>query len=193
MPSHNGHMPSGPSTSDFPPLLRNGTQAIPMQSERAKMNPSGTVWNGAAVKALSHSANGSIGPSCPASPRTSTMAPMPPRTPISAHPISHPVSITPLLQSPSNDFDPDFPRRMPTGRSTGTLYDPSAPRPDSRADSINRVKLASTNVMTPEDVIEAKLAALSVSVGVSIGPPAAKSAPSAPGPAPSYAKIVRRD
>lgn len=44
--------------------------------------------------------------------------------------------------------------------------------------------------MSPEDLIEAKLQALSVSTGVSIGPPPVRSAG---GPPPSYAKIVRRD
>jgi hypothetical protein len=242
MPLQRGAMISGPSTTDFPPLLRNGTQAEPMQQERAKMRP-GTVWNGAAVKALAHGSvvPGPVGTSAPVSPGVPMTSPAPTRTP---NPILQPQagapsaivsSVAPSTSGPVSEYDPDFPRRMP-GRSTGTLFDPSAPRPISRPESVNRNKVANglvgspatsgvsavpavvgagtsgasgssgssglgglsgltatTSGMTPEDVIEAKLAAISVSVGVSIGPPAAKSAPAAPGPAPSYAKIVRRD
>lgn len=44
--------------------------------------------------------------------------------------------------------------------------------------------------MSPEDIIEAKLQALSFSTGMAIGPPPVRAAP---GSGPSYAKVVRRD
>lgn len=43
-------------------------------------------------------------------------------------------------------------------------------------------------LLSPEEVIEAKLAAVSLSAGVSIGPPPSKQPQTA-----SYAKIVQRD
>ena len=82
------------------------------------------------------------------------------------------------------------------------LYDPSVPAisaqnvlgPSSRS---NTTALAGEHEaaggdgekdgVSPQDVIEAKLAALSVSAGISIGPPPVKAQ------APSYAKIVRRE
>lgn len=45
-----------------------------------------------------------------------------------------------------------------------------------------------TSAMSPEEIIEAKLQALSFSTGVEIGPPRAKGIVGA-----SYAKAVRRD
>ena len=153
-----------------------------MQAERATMRAPGTVWNGAVVKSLSspqspHQPNaGNFGPAVhqlPASPRPGVavdFAPVPSHNPVSP---------------PENgQTDPDFPRRVPSTRVAPTLYDPAAPppipaaptsRPDSAAPSIS-----------PEDAIEARLAALSVTSGISIGPAPAKSPP-------SYAKIVRRE
>ena len=157
-----------PNAFDFPPLLRNGTNAEPMQVERAKMRPSqGNVWNGAAARVIQHPTR-----------------PFPGQPPVAS----------PTQTAPSgSDHDPDFPRRVPSNRPPGVLYDPSGnkagpPRPDS---TVSANQPASSTVhsenqeMSVEDAIEAKLAALSVASGIAIGPP--------PNKAPSYAKIVRRD
>jgi hypothetical protein len=90
--------------------------------------------------------------------------------------------------------DPDFPRRAPSMNSSQTLYDPSAPTPSSRPESTKTVPIevigeTTTPGMIPQDIIEAKLAEVSLREGVEIGPPPSKTY----GPAPSYAKIVRRD
>jgi hypothetical protein len=95
----------------------------------------------------------------------------------------------------SNSEMDDFPRRPPPINSTQTLYNPSAPTP-SRPQSTKPPLPAKINVneedmvpgRIPEDVIEAKLAAISLKEGVTIGPP-----PSKAGKVASYAKIVRRD
>ena len=53
IPMPGGLAPSTPNVSDFPPLLRHGTNAEPMQVERVKTRaPSGTVWNGAGGQAI---------------------------------------------------------------------------------------------------------------------------------------------
>jgi hypothetical protein len=92
--------------------------------------------------------------------------------------------------------DPDFPRRVTTTKTAASLYDPSAgsasARPTSAVESIptsaRAVSAAAVNVdgLSPEEAIEAKLAALSVSAGIAIGPAPNKQVA-------SYAKIVRRD
>lgn len=184
MPLQVSQIPA-PSTTDFPPLLRIGTNAEPMQVERAKARQNGTVWNGTAVKALQQNpiilqANGGD-----PSPRPVTIIPPPSRSPAPMPAMDPPTGAT--------EADPDFPRRVPSIRNAGSLYDPSAPRPNSRASSSGHRQRAAasspTISQTADDIIEAKLAAVSLSAGVIIGPPATKAAPGAP----SYAKIVRRD
>ncbi|KAK4686727.1 hypothetical protein P7C73_g3394, partial [Tremellales sp. Uapishka_1] len=97
---------------------------------------------------------------------------------------SQPISPAPAPLQPSSrqhnmETDPDFPRRVPSTRSAPVLFDPvSARTVQSQPQPLKQ--------MLPEDIIEAKLAAVSVSVGVSIGPPPGRGAP-------SYAKIVRRE
>ncbi|KAE8537933.1 hypothetical protein D1P53_005995 [Cryptococcus gattii VGV] len=127
-----------------------------------------------------------------------------------------------------NNDDPDFPRRAPS-KSAATLYDPSAPRssipqsaPGAGASQGSRPSSPSLNhggggdaaaavfkgdtdrgqdLLSPEEVIEAKLAAVSLSAGVSIGPPPTKYPQPHQQPQPaqtaqtaaSYAKIVQRD
>ncbi|WVF71517.1 hypothetical protein IAT40_006324 [Kwoniella sp. CBS 6097] len=227
LPGQTSQLPSGPSAAEFPPLLRQGqgTNAEPMQVERAKMKATnGNVWNGAAVKTIQH--NAQIHPS-PASPRMAII-PGPSRTPGPGPPtVSTPVSQSQQYQH--IDGDPDFPRRVPA-KTAPTLYDPSASRStgtsasitssippsvvsinDSRPSSANTnrerdraqdrdrdrdragtaspmgVFQAVSTDMSAEDIIEAKLAAVSLNAGVSIGPPPSRQ------PGASYAKIVRRD
>lgn len=188
VPYHPSPMPNqaqvpAPSTTDFPPLLRNGTNAEPMQVERAKARPNGTVWNGTAVKALQQAQMASPADVIPSPPRPTVIAPLPSRTP-------NPPTVVDVLNA--QESDPDFPRRNTFNRTVPALYDPSASRPISRASSVTRQRPGTPSVsaeMNGDDIIEAKLAAVSLSAGISIGPPPAKSALGAP----SYAKIVRRD
>ncbi|OCF40324.1 hypothetical protein I317_05891 [Kwoniella heveanensis CBS 569] len=222
LPSQGSQTPSGPSAAEFPPLLRQGqgTNAEPMQVERAKMKATnGTVWNGAAVKTIQH--NSQVHPS-PASPRIAII-PGPPRTPGPGSVQSAIVPLAPQAQYQVQvDIDPDFPRRVPA-KTAPTLYDPSGPRStgaitasaassispsvpslnNSRPSSVNTngdraaydqaragtasPALAVSTDMSAEDIIEAKLAAVSINAGVSIGPPPSRQAGA------SYAKIVRRD
>ena len=159
------------NVAEFPPLHRNGTNAEPMQVERVKMRPpSMNVWNGAASRVIQ--------------PQPMSSA----HSPISFEP---PPGSYPVRPSP-RETDPDFPRRAVVGRPSGTLFDPSSVSPKhSPASAVSIVDSSVTAVsigedeMSVEDAIEAKLAALSVSSGIAIGPP--------PNKAPSYAKIVRRD
>lgn len=166
-----GSMHPTTNVAEFPPLLRNGTNAEPMQVERAKMRPPNmNVWNGAVS-------------------RVAQTRPMQvPRSPVNFETPSSPYSVKSLQR----ETDPDFPRRAPIGRPTGTLFDPSSssPKPSSASavsvpDSSMTAASVGEGEMSVEDAIEAKLAALSVSSGIDIGPPPIK--------APSYAKIVRRD
>ncbi|ODN94241.1 hypothetical protein L198_05096 [Cryptococcus wingfieldii CBS 7118] len=179
----------GPSAAEFPPLLRSGTAAEPMQVERAKMRPmtTPTVWGAGATA-------GGIG-----SPQ---MAPhVPSHVAILSAPRAQ--SQPPLhhhAPPAAKEEDPDFPRRVPA-KAAPTLYDPSAPSGSlisggSRPPSVNANprtptssrSMASGGGLSPEEVIEAKLAAVSISAGVSIGPP-----PSRQNQAASYAKIARRE
>jgi hypothetical protein len=164
-----GQMHPVTNVAEFPPLHRNGTNAEPMQVERAKMRPSNVnVWNGAASRAIQ-------------------TRPMPSSQSPDASEAPHTLSPAKTLHK---ETDPDFPRRAPVGRPSGTLFDPSSPR-NTPASAISNPDPSVTAVpigedeMSAEDAIEAKLAALSVSSGIAIGPP--------PNKAPSYAKIVRRD
>lgn len=187
----------GPNTAEFPPLLRSSTAAEPMQVERAKMRPmnGGGVWNGAAPSASMSNPllPGQVVPSAE------------PRVSILPCPRAHSDTQIPQCQPPqSNNDDPDFPRRAPC-KTAPTLYDPSAPRlavsqpvsQGSRPSSpgVNQDDTAfageadrGQGLLSPEEVIEAKLAAVSLSAGVSIGPPPSKQPQTA-----SYAKIVQRD
>ncbi|WVQ72473.1 hypothetical protein IAR50_002026 [Cryptococcus sp. DSM 104548] len=183
-----------PSAAEFPPLLRSGTAAEPMQVERAKMRPmtTPTVW-GAGVAAGAR-ASPQIPPHVP-----NHVAILHAPRAHSQPPLHHPAHAT-----AKKEEDPDFPRRVPA-KAVPTLYDPSAPRSiatpsldssGSRPPSVNANprtptasrSMASGGEMSPEEVIEAKLAAVSISAGVSIGPP-----PSRQTQAASYAKIARRE
>ena len=88
----------------------------------------------------------------------------------------------------------DFPRR-PTPSGPQALYNPSAPAPSLSRPQSTKPVLVVTMVeemipgRIPSEVIEAKLAAISLKEGVVIGPPVAK----VNGRPASYAKIVRRD
>lgn len=105
------------------------------------------------------------------------------------------------VDTPSpQDADPDFPRRNTGAKAPGALYDPKQPtastisRPESSA-SVRTGASVVPPVLDGEadnaisrsavDVIEAKLAALSVTAGIDIGPP--------PKGSPSYAKVLRRE
>jgi hypothetical protein len=74
--------------------------------------------------------------------------------------------------------DEDFPRRPP---NSSQLYNPN-PIPPITKPAIEEMIPGKI----PAEVIEAKLAAISIKEGVTIGPPANKKVA-------SYAKIVRRD
>ena len=178
IPYHPAPMPTmgsghpGTNVAEFPPLLRNGTNAEPMQVERAKMRPPNmNAWNGVASRVNQ------------SRPIQQGQSPVDTESQAQTYPTGA-VS--------SRETDPDFPRRVPAGRPTGTLFDPSSSSPKcSPASAVSMPDSSVTAVslgegeMSVEDAIEAKLAALSVSSGIAIGPPPTK--------APSYAKIVRRD
>ncbi|OXH40208.1 hypothetical protein J005_00354 [Cryptococcus neoformans] len=199
--AHRQAVALGPNTAEFPPLLRSGTAAEPMQVERAKIRPmnGGGVWNGATPSASMS------GPLLPGQVVPSAE----PRVSILPGPRAHSDTQIPQCQPQSNNDDPDFPRRAPS-KTVPTLFDPSAPRlaaisqPASQGSrpsspSVNQDDPAFSGdtdpdpdrgqgLLSPEEVIEAKLAAVSLSAGVSIGPPPSKQPQTA-----SYAKIVQRD
>jgi hypothetical protein len=79
-------------------------------------------------------------------------------------------------ESKSKSADEDFPRRPP---NSSQLYNPNPIPPITKPEEMIPGKI-------PAEVIEAKLAAISIKEGVTIGPPANKKVA-------SYAKIVRRD
>lgn len=207
---------ASPSAADFPPLHRGATAAEPMQLERARARPAPheTVWKGAGGKALSQngvSPQATVHQQLPPPSQHHSAQPVRPAVAPSAlqsrpAPVAISTTTRPSTTEVPEQQDPDFPRRPPAGKSAGQLYDPSAPRSSSRigAPAIppsNSGAVASAPGaaaahsavghagMTPEDIIEAKLQAVSISMGVAIGPPAQKNANGAP----SYAKIVRRD
>lgn len=183
-----------PDAQEFPPLHPNrqgGTHAEPMHADKGRYNKQhGTVWNGSGGKTLAQTngnggTNGAhsrqpslpgheVGPSIPTS-----------RTPVSAvrrEPDQHK---TPAASSRTEDGDPDFPRRQ-GGRGPGVLFDPAAPVPTATLASV--APSDGRGSPSPEEIIEAKLAAISLNSGVSIGPAPLKAQQAAP----SYAKIVRR-
>jgi hypothetical protein len=86
----------------------------------------------------------------------------------------------------------DFPRRPPPS-APQALYNPSAPS-QSRPQSTKPLAIEDMILVPgkiPSEVIEAKLAAISLKEGVVIGPPVSKV--NGNGKPASYAKIVRRD
>lgn len=168
IPPYSSQMPNGPNVSDFPPL-RNGTLAQPMQMERAKMRPNANIWNGVASKTLQNGQNIGPRPQTPVTdPSTAPRSPAP-------LPIQAPQIQAPFIQNNSNgttETDPDFPRRVPSSRAQPplTLYEPS-----SRAPSDGRTScIPPATEMSAADVIEARLAAISLNTGISIGPPPAR-------------------
>ncbi|EIW70369.1 hypothetical protein TREMEDRAFT_73438 [Tremella mesenterica DSM 1558] len=200
-------IPNGASSqTDFPPLSgplgRNGTNAEPMQVERAKIRAGQNAWNGNSGRPTQSSSPLS-------SPKIQTATLSRPRTPapstiIQTTPVvsvmSHPSQAAQLTSSTSHltavvppqviisSEDPDFPRRIPSARPAAVLFDPSAP-PQPRPTP------AVAPVVAGETEIEAKLREVSISANVVIGPPkvhmaaAVSSAPTGP----SYARVVRRE
>lgn len=209
----NGQSP-GQSPADFPPLRQGGgTQAEPMQIERAKTRPvngNGNAWNGVKLSVTSPISDHAVisprmsisapvpvptvpGPSTPTIPKETlaaitspvdTNTPQAPTIPSAQatvkEPKSKPIVATPAIANgdKSRNGDEDFPRRPP---NSSQLYNPNVQSP---------VKPTMVEEMVPgkipAEVIEAKLAAISIKEGVTIGPPANKKVA-------SYAKIVRRD
>lgn len=117
-----------PSTSDFPPLHRGAAvvAAEPMQIEKVKMRPpSGTVWNGTAARGIQpgHAQPGHAPNNDAMTPQQLSPVTAPPSVSILLNPNQQPMPVQTL---PPIDFDPDFPRRIPSSR-TPSLYDPSAP------------------------------------------------------------------
>lgn len=149
--------------------------------EKARTRPAnGTVWTSPAAA-----------PS-PVSPRSNMMrTPGPlvpsPKTPAGSSLITPSTGDTPDISGGSDDLE--FPGRGPSLSSSQTLFDPSAPiavQPEPAPPSVAAID---ETAMSPEEVIEAKLAAISLREGVTIGPPP----PKQNGAAPSYARIVKRD
>lgn len=201
-----------------------GTHAEPMQVERAKTRPSGSsAWNGVGPKPLGQIGIGGTSSSSPAhemsptSPRANmlrTPAPLvpSPKTPMGASALSpnsagltHTGSGDAAHTHAHSDRENDFPRRAPSMNSSQTLFDPSAsvPTPTSATSASRPGSTVPVPVpidessMSPEEIIEAKLAAISLREGVVIGPPPSKENGNGNGtpngPAPSYARIVKRD
>ncbi|WVW83983.1 hypothetical protein I302_106007 [Kwoniella bestiolae CBS 10118] len=186
--------PITPNAAEFPPLLRQdqGTNAEPMQVERAKMKPvgngGGSVWNGTMVKNIHHlhqSPPHLQGNDQQQQQTRMTIVPPPTRTPLPTQ--------QPKQDVPGSGTDPDFPRRLPT-KTQPILYDPSSTSSsgaqDSRPSSVNTHKSSHAQALSPEEIIEAKLAQISINNGIPIG-----SAPTSSrgGDGKSYAKVVRRD
>ena len=216
-PSALPHPTTSANPTDFPPLLRKETNAEPMQVERARVKSGGTVWNGAGAKALQ--TNGAQGYTIPSTPRSQNIAPPPSKTPIPS--VRRPQSPINSSPSVSLESDPDFPRRQPTSVPTpydpsansGKPPPPTVTNLDqTNAASAEKIKAlihsssslidASSDIstsiamlsggVTVDEAIEARLAAVSLSSGISIGPPAVRGS-SSPGIPASYAKIVRKD
>ncbi|WWC89251.1 uncharacterized protein L201_004171 [Kwoniella dendrophila CBS 6074] len=135
-------------------------------------------------------------------------------TPVSAISNSH-HSQSHQNQNQISEIDPDFPRRLPT-KTQPILYDPSMPSSsssssrhnssiasNSRPSSVNTNKsIPNSGIMSAEDIIEAKLAQISINNGIPIGlAPISASSVSVSGSRngngnadnKSYAKVVRRD
>lgn len=180
-----------------------------MQVERTKMRPlNGTTsaWNGVKLGITSPiSDHAVISPrmsiSAPVSAIPSIPGPSTPRESVIAIPSLETSMSTPMqpviLNSVKDTIKPkstngngesdikgstdeDFPRRPP---NSSQLYNPN-PNPPRSTKSPTQDELIPGKI--PVDIIEAKLAAISIKEGVTIGPPVNKKAA-------SYAKIVRRD
>ncbi|OCF74551.1 hypothetical protein I204_04928 [Kwoniella mangroviensis CBS 8886] len=192
--------PITPNAAEFPPLLRQdqGTNAEPMQVERAKIKPpvgtglsGGSVWNGTMVKNIHHHEQQQQPPQA-----RMTIIPPPSSTRIRTPGPVHPHQADGAGVGIGGD--PDFPRRLPT-KNQPVLYDPTLPRQHpnqhSRPSSVNTNKSnTNTNTMSAEEIIEAKLAQISINNGVPIGSaPTASATSSRGGDGKSYAKVVRRD
>ena len=171
-----------------------------MQVERTKMRPlNGTAWNGVKLGITSPiSDHAVISPrmsiSAPVSAVPTVPAPSTPREnditipPIETTPhVSIPISTQNTVKEPKpkstngeskKNADEDFPRRPP---NSAQLYNPNL-TPSVTKPAIEEMIPGKI----PAEVIEAKLAAISIKEGVTIGPPANKKVA-------SYAKIVRRD
>jgi hypothetical protein len=154
-----------------------------MQVERAKAKANGSVWNGPTRPAQNGVANGHA----PISPITAAAQPGIATTTPSAPPPQQLNDALPAL--PDGDHDLMRPATRPE-----QLYDATSAssRPASAA-KVSDPAADPTSGNTGD--IEAKLAAVSLSAGVVIGPPVKlPSVPaSAPAGPPSYARIVRRD
>jgi hypothetical protein len=172
-----------------------------MQVERTKMRPlNGTAWNGVKLGITSPISDHAV-----ISPRMSVSAPVSavPTVPAPSTPREHDITIPPVETTPQvsipistqntvkeskpkstngesrqKSADEDFPRRPP---NSSQLYNPN-PIPPITKPAIDEMIPGKI----PAEVIEAKLAAISIKEGVTIGPPANKKVA-------SYAKIVRRD
>jgi len=172
-----------------------------MQVERTKMRPlNGTAWNGVKLGITSPISDHAV-----ISPRMSISAPVSavPTVPVPSTPRENDITIPPVETTPQvsipisnqntvkeskpkssngesklKSTDEDFPRRPP---NSSQLYNPN-PIPPITKPAIEEMIPGKI----PAEVIEAKLAAISIKEGVTIGPPANKKVA-------SYAKIVRRD
>lgn len=158
----------------------------------------GTAWNGVKLGITSPISDHAV-----ISPRMSVSAPVSavPTVPAPSTPRETAISIPPVDTTPQvsnhvnqntvkepkpkssngeskKSADEDFPRRPP---NSAQLYNPN-PIPSITKPAIEEMIPGKI----PAEVIEAKLAAISIKEGVTIGPPANKKVA-------SYAKIVRRD
>jgi hypothetical protein len=173
-----------------------------MQVERTKLRPlNGTAWNGVKLGITSPTSDHAV-----ISPRMSVSAPVSavPTVPAPSTPRENDITIPPIETTPqvsipistqntvkeskprstngeskSKSADEDFPRRPP---NSAQLYNPNPIPPTIPRPPIEEMIPGKI----PAEVIEAKLAAISIKEGVTIGPPANKKVA-------SYAKIVRRD
>ena len=155
-----------------------------MQVERAKRSfpsRSASVWSGSNGKA----------PESPLSPSASlsngmngdyTVHEAP--TSITPHPAPAPIAAVTPAQV---EAEVEVPRRAPSSPN------PSGDNTTDRSSQLSSLSSAGPrqmegeDSMSAQDLIEAKLAALSVSQGIAIGPPPLRALPA------SYAKVVRRE
>lgn len=187
-----------PGQSDSTPLTAQGSfsPATPLGSDGVGLTMSGTPDSASRTGNLPGWAGNGAQAFHPSSQKQ--MASRTPMKPPPHHLIAG-VNYGNSASSPAEEY-----RRAPTSRPIQALYDPTAP--SSRPTSSNGIHPVSSQAtvptpqtstfptdgpdMSPEDLIEAKLQALSFSTGVAIGPPPVRGGN---GPGPSYAKIVRRE
>lgn len=195
---------SRPSASgDFPPLKSDGAKGAAQDNSKAGWTGVSNGSNGIVANGINgvNGLNGVNGVNANGAVHSTTKAINGTSTNGSSGQVTNGTSHPEVAVAPTTD-DPDFPRRTPI---RAQLYDPATKgisRPPSTAPTIHAqatgVPPASAGLtgivvtpgMTPEDVIEAKLQALSVTAGVSIGPPPVRAGPAAGA---SYAKAVRRE